>query len=69
MIKSLLPINTIVYEESCKRNYALNGRGEQIELQIAGTHETEHELTFPIKYKYSIYINEIEKIINVYISF
>lgn len=42
--KSLLPLNTTVYEESQEENHVIVGCGEKRELDLCGTHEDEHEL-------------------------
>ncbi|CRL05825.1 CLUMA_CG018852, isoform A [Clunio marinus] len=42
--KSLLPINTTVYEAEQNQSHVIIGRGETKELDMCGTHEDEHEL-------------------------
>lgn len=52
MLRSLLTIDVVATNKgSPQHSYKLNGKGhEPIELQIAGTHKTDHELLFDTKF-------------------
>lgn len=62
--KSLLPINTTVFETSQNQNHVVVGKGEMKELDMSGTHEDEHELL--LKGNYEMLDNEDAKVMLSY---
>ena len=49
MLRSFLAADIEVLDVSEKRQYQLAGKGTPLELEIGGTHETEHEIIFDMK--------------------
>lgn len=50
MLRSLLTVDVVAIDKSTKETYEVAGRGRApVELHIAGTHETEHEILFDTK--------------------
>lgn len=50
VLRSLLAVDVVAIDKLFQNSYMLSGKGvAPIELQIAGTHETEHELSFDTK--------------------
>lgn len=45
-VRSLMPTNLNIIDREMERKYEVKGRGGSIDLQIAGTFETEHEFAF-----------------------
>lgn len=58
--KSILPVNTTVFEESQSESYVILGRGEKLEMEMNGTHEDEHELL--LKGNYAMLDDEDAKV-------
>lgn len=54
MLKSNLTVHTTAYEAAFDQNYSIFGRGKTKEMQMSGTSETDHDLTFKLDFK-SIY--------------
>ena len=64
VVKSLMPIDTIVYEAAQDLNYSIAGQGETRELDMSGTHEDEHELL--LKGNYAMIDKEEAKVVLSY---
>lgn len=45
-VRSLLPMHLTLGDVELNKNYAIQGKGGCIDLQIAGTFDTEHEFSF-----------------------
>lgn len=53
MLRSMLTNDIDVLDKSSDQLYVLPAKGQPVEMQIAGTHETEHEIMFDMKYVFS----------------
>lgn len=49
VLKSMLTVNTSVYDINLEQNFSVYGKGAITELQMPGTHEDDHNLLFKMK--------------------
>lgn len=45
VIRSLMPMNLSINDKEFQQKYTINGKGNCVDLQIAGTFDTEHQFT------------------------
>lgn len=49
MVKSMLSVDTTAFEQASEKMIEIIGRGDVQELELAGTHENDHQMVFNMK--------------------